>query len=281
MPKGELQGPFVFMVSPGYLNAIGMRLIEGPRHDWADGAKSQNVVIINETIARGCGRARTRSDESREVNGGRARVIGVIADVHESSAEDNSGWQMYLPATQFGPDGAQLVVRTKLPPDSGFERDAYVAEINPGQPATEFRPFRGWWIMQFRHGAFLCCWSISLRLWDCCSLRWASMASSRIRSPGGPRRLGSVWRWALRDRGYSLGVIRKTLRLALIGMLAGIAASFIVAQTIATLLFGTAPTDPVTFAATILILMAVAFLAGYIPARRASRINPMVALRNN
>jgi ABC-type antimicrobial peptide transport system permease subunit len=78
-----------------------------------------------------------------------------------------------------------------------------------------------------------------------------------------------------------LGVIWKTLSLALLGMFVGLAASFVVAQTIATLLFGTAPTDPLTFAGTVLILGAVALLAGYIPARRASRIDPMIALRNN
>ena len=78
-----------------------------------------------------------------------------------------------------------------------------------------------------------------------------------------------------------LAVIRKTLRLALLGMLVGIVTSFAIAQVIASLLFGITPTDPITFAGTVLILSAVALLAGYIPARRASRIDPMVALRNN
>jgi ABC-type antimicrobial peptide transport system permease subunit len=58
-------------------------------------------------------------------------------------------------------------------------------------------------------------------------------------------------------------------------------ASFAVARGIASLLFGTEPTDPATFAGMILLLSAVAFVAGYIPARRASRINPMTALRGN
>jgi ABC-type antimicrobial peptide transport system permease subunit len=78
-----------------------------------------------------------------------------------------------------------------------------------------------------------------------------------------------------------LGVIGKTIRLALIGIAAGSAGSFLVARGIAALLFGTAPTDPATFAGVILLLGFVALLAGYLPARRASRINPMVALRNN
>jgi len=78
-----------------------------------------------------------------------------------------------------------------------------------------------------------------------------------------------------------LGVLVKTLRLALIGVVTGTVASLIASKAISALLFDTAPTDPITFAAIILLLGAVALLAGYIPARRASRINPMVALRNN
>jgi ABC-type antimicrobial peptide transport system permease subunit len=76
-------------------------------------------------------------------------------------------------------------------------------------------------------------------------------------------------------------VIAKTLRLAIIGIAAGAIVSLFVSRAIAALLFNTAPTDPITFAAMVLLIGMVALLAGYIPAQRASRINPMVALRNN
>jgi ABC-type antimicrobial peptide transport system permease subunit len=75
------------------------------------------------------------------------------------------------------------------------------------------------------------------------------------------------------------GVIAQTLRLTLIGIAIGSAASFVVARGIASLLFGTEPTDPTIFAAMIVLLGAVALLAGQIPARRASRIDPMAVLR--
>jgi ABC-type antimicrobial peptide transport system permease subunit len=76
-------------------------------------------------------------------------------------------------------------------------------------------------------------------------------------------------------------VIAKTLRLALIGIALGITASFAAAKWIASLLFDTTPTDPATFAGIVLLLSVVALAAGYIPARRASRIDPMIALRIN
>jgi ABC-type antimicrobial peptide transport system permease subunit len=76
-------------------------------------------------------------------------------------------------------------------------------------------------------------------------------------------------------------VLAKTLRLAVIGIATGAIVSLVVSRTIAALLFDTNPTDPLAFAATVLLIGGVALLAGYLPARRASRINPMVALRNN
>jgi ABC-type antimicrobial peptide transport system permease subunit len=71
------------------------------------------------------------------------------------------------------------------------------------------------------------------------------------------------------------------MRLALIGIAVGAVMSLIVASLISAMLFNTAPTDPATFAVMVALLTVVAVLAGYIPARRASRVNPMVALRGN
>ena len=72
------------------------------------------------------------------------RVIGVVADVHESSAESAAGWQMYMPASQQGPEGANLVIRSKLPPETLAPAVmATLRSINPAQPATEFKPIQG------------------------------------------------------------------------------------------------------------------------------------------
>jgi ABC-type antimicrobial peptide transport system permease subunit len=76
-----------------------------------------------------------------------------------------------------------------------------------------------------------------------------------------------------------MGVMAKALRLAFIGVAAGILGSLVVAKWIESLLFGTKTTDPVTFVVIGLLLVVVALAAGYIPARRASRIDPMIALR--
>jgi ABC-type antimicrobial peptide transport system permease subunit len=76
-------------------------------------------------------------------------------------------------------------------------------------------------------------------------------------------------------------VLTKTLRLALTGVAVGTLASFALTKWIESLLFGTTPTDPVVFSGVILLLCAAALVAGYVPARRASRIDPMIALRTS
>jgi ABC-type antimicrobial peptide transport system permease subunit len=76
-------------------------------------------------------------------------------------------------------------------------------------------------------------------------------------------------------------VIWRTMRLALVGISIGVVASLAVSRLIASLLFRTAPSDPLTFVGMVVLLGAVALLAGYLPARRASKIDPMIALRSN
>jgi ABC-type antimicrobial peptide transport system permease subunit len=76
-------------------------------------------------------------------------------------------------------------------------------------------------------------------------------------------------------------VIAKTLRLAVAGIVLGTAASLVVARLIASMLFATSPWDGTTYGGMAVALLAVAVVSGYIPARRASRIDPMVALRDN
>jgi predicted permease len=280
--KGELQGTFVYIISPGYLNAIGMHLVEGRDITWDDGPKSQKVVIINETVARRLWPGEDAVGRIANVIGDDVLVIGVIADVHESSAEDGAGWQMYLPATQYGPEGAQLVVRTKLPPDTlASSVMGTLRQMNPAQPATEFRPIqqlvdhavspRRFFVMLVSLFAILGLTLAALGIYGVISYS----VTQRTQEIGIRMALGATTARVQRD------VIAKTLRLTVIGIALGTAISFVVSRLIASLLFGTQPDDPPTFLSMILSLGVVAIVAGYVPARRASRIDPMVALRTN
>ncbi len=274
---------FVYIVTPGYLKAMGLRLRSGRDFDWSDTSKSEHVIIINEAAARREWPGQDPLGRLAEgVGPGDTRVVGVISDVRESSVEESASPAVLVPVTQAGPEGAELVVRTKLPPDVlASSVMGTLRQMNPGQPATEFRP-----IQQLVDHAtsprrfFMLLVSIFAGL----GLLLASLGIYGVISYSVTRQTQEIGiRMALgASRSRVQGaVIRRTLRLALIGIVAGVVASVGVAKLIVSLLYGTAPGDPVTFLGMVLLLVVVALLAGYIPARRASRIDPMIALRTN
>jgi putative ABC transport system permease protein len=274
---------FVYIVSPGYLKAMRMRLIEGRDLSWDDVSNNRTVVIINQTVARKLWPGQDPIGRTAVAGGMDTEVIGVIADVRESDAEDDAGAQMYLPATkQFGPEGANLVVRSKLPPTALATSVMHtLREINPGQPATEFKPIQGLVDHATSPRRFFV---LLVGTFACLGLLLASLGIYGVISYSVTRQtqeigirmaLGATQSWVQFD------VIWKTLRLALIGIAVGIIASLVLARLIASLLFQTAPSDPLTFVGMVVLLGGVALLAGYLPARRASKIDPMVALRTN
>jgi predicted permease len=284
-PKdSDFIGVFVYIVSPGYLKAMGMRLMKGRDLSWEDLANNEKVVIINETVAKKLWPGQDPIGRIAIAGGVEdAQVIGVIADVRESSAEDNGGAQMYLPATKdFGPEGSYLVVRSKLPPASlGGSVMRTLREMNPGQPATEFRPIQALVDHATSPRKFFV---LLVSIFAGLGLLLASLGIYGVISYSVTRQTQEIGiRMALgASRGRVQGtVIWRTLRLALIGIVVGGVASFVLARGIASLLYGTEPTDPATFAGMVMLLGAVALLAGYLPARRASRIDPMIALRTN
>jgi predicted permease len=281
---GELPGTFVYVVSPGYLNAIGMRLVKGRDMTWEDNDPKQAVVIVNETVARYLWPNEDPIDRIASVGGSDARVIGVIADVRETTAEAKSGWQMYISAVapQYGPDDSQLVIRSSLPAKTlqPTVLDA-LRQINPGQPAADLKPIQ----LLVDHASSPRRFFVYLvGIFAALGLILAALGIYGVISYSVTQRTQEIGiRMALgaTQGTVQLGIIGQTLRMAVLGIVVGAIASLAVSSLLASLLFGTGPTDPATFAVIFMLLAAVALVAGYIPARRASRIDPMAALRNN
>jgi len=206
----------------------------------------------------------------------------VISDVHESGMEDAVNPEVFAAITQANPEGAELVVRSQLPVGAfAATVMSTLRSMNPGQTATEFRPIqqlvdrsispRRFFVLLVGAFATLGLVLASLGIYGVI----AYAVTQRTREIGIRMALG-----ATRAR-VQAGVMTRTLRLALLGVGLGTIASLAMARAIASLLFGTDPADPITYAGMILLLGAVALVAGYLPARRASRIDPMVALRGN
>jgi predicted permease len=280
--KDDIGASFVYIVTPGYLGAMGMQIREGRDFTWRDLPKSERVVIINQAAARYHWPGQDPVGRIALVNGADARVVGVISDVRESSLEEGSGIEMYLPETQADPEGAELVVRSALPPEalaSGLMRT--LRSYNPEQPAAEFRPIQSIVDHAVSPRRFFV---LLVAIFAGLGLLLASLGIYGVISYSVTRQTQEIGiRMALgaSTERVQFGVISRTMRLVLAGVAVGAVTSLVAARWIAALLFKTEPTDPAAFAATILLLCAVALVAGYIPARRASRIDPMIALRGN
>jgi predicted permease len=139
-PDGALPSPLVYVCSPGYVRAMGMRL-RGRDFTWEDDSKSPAVVMINAAAARAYWPGEDAVGQVLMAGKTELHVVGVVDDVHASGVEEEKGWQIYYPMTQQSPNGAQLVIRTSVPPSAlaGSVLRA-LRELNPNQPAAEFRP---------------------------------------------------------------------------------------------------------------------------------------------
>jgi predicted permease len=274
----------VYLVTPGYIPTLGMHLREGRDFAWNDTPDSQHVIIINEVAAR---REWPGQDPIGKMAYGieknPVRVIGVIANVRESGLEVASSPEVYIPMTQNADaEGATLVVRTLAAPESlASSILVTLRTLNPGQPATEFRPLqslvdhavspRRFFALLVTIFAGLGVLLAALGIYGVISYS----VTQKTQEIGVRMALGATTGRVMRD------VLANTMRLTLAGIVLGTAASLAVGRLIASLLYSTSPWDARTFLSMVLALVAVALVSGYFPARRASRVSPMTALRNN
>ena len=207
-------------------------------------------------------------------------VIGVVDDVREEDVESGTGSQIYYPATQQNPAGAQLVIRTSLPPASLATSVLHVLRaLNPRQPAAEFRPLRTivdravsprrFFMMLVSAFASLGVLLASLGIYGVISYS----VTQKTQEIGVRMALGASTGRVRRD------VISNTLRLTAIGIVTRTIVAIASSHIVASLLFGTSPWDMTTYTLMILAILAVALTSGYLPARRASRVDPLAALR--
>lgn len=289
-PKGvrkpdDLQsGPLVYVITPGYLHAMGTR-IRGRDFAWDDGPKKERVVMINNSYARFLANyakwpnhdaiGQVLSDGQQDL-----RVIGVVDDVHEETVEGDAGWQIYYPMTQDFPTGAELVIRTPLPTaELASSVLRTLRDLNPNQPAAEFKPIA----MLVNHAnSSRRFFAMLVGAFAGLGLLLAALGIYGVISYSVTRQTQEIGiRMALGASANQvrLGILKSTLRLAVIGIVAGAIVSIALARVVAAMLFATSPWDAATYCSMAAMLLAVAALAGFLPALRASRISPLVALR--
>ena len=267
------------LVSAGYLDAMGIRLREGRGFEVRETAPS---VIVSETSAR-------RYWPGRSALGARVRfgdsspwftVIGVAGDVKFGGARGAPRAEMYLPYWQFPERGINIVLKAHGDPGllSGPLRQA-VREIDPDLPVAGLQTMGeavGDSISQSRFFALL------VGVFAVLALTLAAIGIYGVMSYVVAQRTAEIGvRMALgagRREVFSL-VVGEGLKLAAAGVLAGFVTALVVTRSISSLLFGVEAQDPLTFGLTVATLLGVAALASIIPAHRATRVDPMTALR--
>jgi predicted permease len=275
--------PFAFprIVSDGYIGAMGIPLRAGRDLSPDDTPSGEPVMLVNETMARTLWPGQDAI--GKYVLGPCAkerRVVGVVGDVRHLALEQTSGNEMYIPLRQCGDlPSADLVVRSTLPPEHmAAAVRAALRPIAPNLPGN-FRTLqqlvdksvspRSFLVLLLGGFAVFALILASLGIYGLISYS----VSQRTQEIGIRMALGAS------ARDVQTRIILQTLSLAAVGMVLGTIASWLAVRSAGGLLFGVTPRDPGTFAAMLVVLTCVALVAGYLPARRASRVDPMVALR--
>ncbi|MEO7358897.1 MAG: ABC transporter permease [Gemmatimonadaceae bacterium] len=281
-PQSEWPQTFVHIVSDGYLGAMNIRVKAGRDFTAGDDNKGDAVIIINETLARTLfkgadpiGRL-VRTDRERT-------VVGVVADVRLLSLEKGGGAEMYLPIRQLSDySSVNLVFRSQTLPATAAQNirtallplvpDLPVGQISIMQDIvdTSVSPRRFMTVLLGGFAGFALLLAL-LGIYGVISYT----VNHRTQEIGVRMALGAT------ATQLQMRIIRETLTLAALGMVIGTVASWMLARTLGSLLFGVSAADPLTFAAMLVVLTVVATASGYFPARRASRIDPMMALRGS
>ena len=279
------------VISPSFFHTLGIGFERGRVFTDADNAKSEPVLIINRAMAREYwpnGDAIGRHVWIGKPMGPRytepapREIVGIVADIHELTLAEPPLPTMYLPAAQAPRNaGGYFVVRSKQAGalSATAIRSALIG-LDPLHPPGQIRS------MEQTISASLTDWrfrAVLLAIFGGLALFIATIGvygvvsywvAQRTHEIGIRMTLGAERSNVLRL------VLGQGLGLALVGVLAGVAAASQLMRLMADMVYGVKATDPLTFAGTSLLLLVVALLACYVPARRAMRVDPMVALRH-
>jgi predicted permease len=282
-PAGEA-APDYLVATPDYFQTLAVPLLSGRVLSDHDDATAAPVAVISQATARyfwpgqdpigkhfrgPCGDEKTW-----------CQVVGVVGDIKQHHLEQASRMAVYVPFSQDPWNFFSVVVRTRVEPASAASAvQAAIRSIDPDEPIYNVRSMRDVEADSLSPQRL----QIALiGLFAALALILACMGIYGVMSYSVSRRIPEIGvRMAIgAQTGNVLGmVLGEGLRLAILGAAIGLAGSFFAARLLSGMLFGITAGDPVTFAGVAMLLVVVALVACYIPARRATRVDPLVALR--
>lgn len=282
--KGEEPYVEVRVTTPGYFDAIGTALRRGRLFTAQDDAKAGRVILVNETFAK-------RFLPGQEPVGQRLRlgnddkdtqeIIGVVADVKNDDLEEIVDPTSYLPYSQNANRTMNLIIHgTQDPAQLVSAVRSEVRALDPSLPVSNVKTVSQMIDERISPKRLM---TYILAVFALCALLLASVGIYGVMSYAVTQRTQEIGiRMALGARAADVLklVLRNGMSLTLIGVAIGLVGAFALTRLLASLLFQVTPTDRLTFAAVALSLIVVALLACFIPARRATKVDPLVALRD-
>jgi putative ABC transport system permease protein len=282
--KGEEPVGDMRAVTPGYFRAMGIPIVAGRPLSDADLSTTPAVAVVSETLARTFWPNESAVGKFIDYEWYKPQhveIVGVAGDVHHEGVDKQPLMEIYRPLPQFAYSRMTVVVRTTGDPSAVATpiRDA-VRSIDRQQPVGRLEPLSttvARALATSRLSTFL------FGVFGVIGLVLASVGIYGVMSYGVTQRTREFGlRMALGARPSDVRemVVREGVMLALIGIGIGLGGALVLTRLMSTLLFAVKTTDPLTYAAIAAGLGAVALLACYLPARRATRVDPVIALRD-
>ena len=286
LPDNQQPSAQIILATPGFFPAMGMTASRGRLFSREDRLGAPQVVMVNREFAR---RSFPNEDPIGKyidlgwtVDGVRRGgiVVGIVGDVKQVALERDPPPSVYLPVDQVSPYSLRIVLRTSVPPASVTSAvRAAVREMDRQLPVFAVRPLREYVDEAMGPQRF---YALMVAIFAVVALSLAAIG------------LYGVIAYAVSQRTHELGVrvalgasgqhihrmvVAQGLVLTLLGVIVGIGGALATGRLIASLLFGVGTADPLTLSVVALLLLMVAVLASYLPARRAARVDPLIAMR--
>ncbi|PYX97741.1 MAG: hypothetical protein DMG71_02290 [Acidobacteria bacterium] len=277
MPIGDFR-----VVSPGYFETLRIPISEGRDFTRGDRPGAPDVAIVNRSAARHFWGTQDPIGKRISTDNGKTwiQIVGVVGDVKQYGLNQDAADELYFPLANSPLLNGDLVVKTAVDPLSIARKVIeQIYEIDPNQPAARVRSLE-----QVRSD------SIAAPRLTTDLLALFALLALAIAAAG----IGGVMALAVSQRTHEIGVrmaigalpheilrmvLRRGLALTAIGVALGLFGALALTRILRGLLFEVTPTDPLTFMAVAAVLVLAALVACYLPARRAARVDPMVALR--
>jgi putative ABC transport system permease protein len=281
----DRQGNAEFGVATtGYFQALGIPLLRGRLFDDRDTPESTHVAVISESLARTRWPGQDPIGQTIEFGNmdGDIRlltVVGIVGDVHQYGLDAPAPPTIYVNLFQRPVPWMTITMLTDADTQQvTTPAHRILAELNPEIP-PHFRTFSQIYSASLGSRRFNL---VLIAFFGIVALLLATAGVFGVMAYSVSRRTREIGvRVALgaRSRDVLTMILRQGMRTIVIGVLIGLVGSLALTRTLSSLLFGVTATDPITFAAVIALLIVTALLACYIPARRATKVDPMVALR--